>query len=94
VYASVQLAPLGQTFPVKVQAVRSVDVRISIPGAVAKFKLTAERLHLKKQRKRLTEDEVFSIFIFTHSGIMYGRVARDNTRPNNGASDASEYGKS
>lgn len=35
VYVSVQLAPLGQTFPVKVHAVRSVDVRISIPGAVA-----------------------------------------------------------
>lgn len=36
VYASVQVAaPFGKTNPVNVQAVLSVEVRISIPGAVA-----------------------------------------------------------
>jgi len=43
VYWSVQEAPFGHTFPMRVQAVRSVDVLISIPTAVA-FKRTQSEL--------------------------------------------------
>lgn len=43
VYWSVQEAPFGHTFPTRVQAVRSVDVLISIPTAVAFNRTQSQR---------------------------------------------------
>lgn len=66
VYSSVQLAPLGHTVPISVQAVLSGEVRISIPGAVARIMLI--RAH-PEPRGFLTEDEILSAAGLAHSGI-------------------------
>lgn len=89
VYVSVQLAPLGQTLPANAQAVRSVDVRISMPGAVAKICVKSGSRSLESRGcGRLMEQEVLSVSIHTQGRIMYGSVPCDYARPNLGKTEA------
>lgn len=65
-YWSVHVAaPLGQTTPIFVQAILSVEVRISIPGAVPVVEMSQSRFN--RGGLRLTENKVFSRVVLAHS---------------------------
>ena len=95
VYWSVQEAPFGHTFPMRVQKVRSVDVLISIPTAVA-FKRTQSELQKTPifAHERLTKNEIFARIVLAHGWIMNGCVTSHDTRANDSISEGSKWERS
>jgi len=89
VYWSVQEAPFGHTFPTRVQAVRSVDVLISIPTAVA-FKRAQLQRALILMPELLTENEIFARTVLAHRRIVNSCVTGHDTRADDSISKGSE----